>query len=234
MLNTLRELIKNSKTLRFIVLFGLVATFSLAFFAWANYHSLTTRFEIQNGTSKLPNDIFPPSSLVSSANPVPLEEICKFEYTDIDAALREPQRVCSLYLEGKNMTRLPAEIGKLTNLITLSVTFSSLRELPREIGKLKNLHTIRLHHNELKGIPAEIGNLVNLQELSLGVNRLGDLPGEIGKLDNLQLLDLGNNELRDLPVEIGGLTKLTKLNVSDNKLTKLPLEISKLASLGIT
>jgi len=62
---------------------------------------------------------------------------------------------------------LPPELGQLTNLRTLNVTFNSLTGLPPELGQLANLQTLDLSDNNLEGLPSELGQLTNLRRLSL-------------------------------------------------------------------
>ncbi|KKK78253.1 hypothetical protein LCGC14_2845420, partial [marine sediment metagenome] len=54
------------------------------------------------------------------------------------------------------LTELPPEIGKLTNLQELYFYNNQLTELPPEIGKLTNLDTLSLAENPLKLPPLEI------------------------------------------------------------------------------
>ena len=129
------------------------------------------------------------------------------------------------------MTSLPHEIGKLTNLTTLILTWNYLTSLPPEIGKLTNLTILDLHNNRLTSLPPEIGKLTNLTTLDLNTNELTSLPPEIGKLTNLTTLILNWNHLTSLPPEIGKLTNLTSLDLTWNQLTSLPPEINKLTNL---
>ena len=71
-----------------------------------------------------------------------------------------------------------AEIGS----IRLSIDLNELTTLPPEIGKLTNLKELRLSDNQLIRLPPEIGILTKLESLSVNNNRLNELPPEIGKL----------------------------------------------------
>ena len=89
---------------------------------------------------------------------------------------------------------LPPELGSLTNLRTLDMSYSGVAgSIPPELGNLANLEELRLNFTGLSGsIPTELGNLANLRRLDLSNNRLtGNLPSELGNLTNLQTLDLG-------------------------------------------
>ena len=86
-----------------------------------------------------------------------------------------------LYISLCRLSSLPAEIGKLANLQSLSLSFNHLGSLPAEIGKLTNLQSLNLRNNRLSSLPKEIGKLANLQSLNLQDNQLDSLPPEIRK-----------------------------------------------------
>ena len=130
-----------------------------------------------------------------------------------------------IYLEYYNLTKIPKEIGNLTNLQELDLSNNKLTEIPKEIGNLTNLQILNLGHNRLKKIPKEIGNLINLQKLWLEDNQLTEISKEIGNLTNLQYFFLHKNQLKDIPEEICNLTNL-KLFYIDPEL-KLPKGINK-------
>ncbi|MCY3556373.1 MAG: leucine-rich repeat domain-containing protein, partial [Gemmatimonadetes bacterium] len=114
---------------------------------------------------------------------------------------------------------IPAEIGKLKNLIYLSFLGNHLSgHIPPEIGQIKNLRVLRLWNNRLTGgIPPEIGQLRNLTVLTLGRNQLaGTLPSELGQLENLLELRLDENtELSGpLPTEFTRMTQLRRLRLN--------------------
>ena len=120
-----------------------------------------------------------------------IEEAAKTGQTELDLSYRHNQ-----------ISELPAEIGKLSNLTTLYLSYNQLSELPTEIGKLSNLTTLYLRSNQLSELPAEIGKLSNLTTLYLSRNQLSQLPVEITKLTKLTELDIGGNPLKSPPPEI--------------------------------
>jgi hypothetical protein len=71
---------------------------------------------------------------------------------------------------------IPHEIGNLTNLRGLNLSYNQLTgEIPREIGNLKNLISLILNNNQLESvIPDEnvFLNLVNLYTLDLTKNKI--------------------------------------------------------------
>jgi Leucine-rich repeat (LRR) protein len=140
-----------------------------------------------------------------------------------------------LDLAGMNLTELPAEIGKLTQLEKLilgkwdektnKATDNYLTALPPEIGNLTNLTTLALSGNKIAEIPAEIGNLTNLITLHLGWNQITEIPAAIGNLTNLTTLNLSSNRIAEIPAAIGNLTNLIELYLRENKIAEISTEI---------
>ena len=116
--------------------------------------------------------------------------------------------VIELLLHDKNLTTLPKEIGILTNLRHLDISYNQLTTLPSEIGNLSNLVLLKAKDNLLTSLPKEIGNLVNLRKLDLSYNELTSLPDEIGNLIKLEELQINDNPLLVLPQSINQLKKL--------------------------
>ncbi|MEM7531165.1 MAG: C13 family peptidase [Chloroflexota bacterium] len=138
-----------------------------------------------------------------------------------------------LDLSWNELTFIPPEIGNFTNLITLDLSHNQLAEIPAGIGNLINLFYLSLSSNEMITIPVEIGNLINLSYLSLSYNQLILVPVEIGNLTNLSYFFLSYNQLTSIPIEIGNLTNLSYLSLSYNQLISIPVEISNLSALTI-
>jgi leucine-rich repeat protein SHOC2 len=144
----------------------------------------------------------------------------------------ENGRVVNLSLEEFGLTgAVPAEIGRLSALMTLDLNYNQLTSLPAEIGQLTALRVLDLRYNQLTSLPAEIGQLTALRELLLGDNQLTSVPAEIGQLTSLEHLYLGGNLLTSVPAEIGQLTSLEELYLGGNQLTSVPAEIGQLTSL---
>ncbi len=132
---------------------------------------------------------------------------------------------------------LPSEIGNLTNLIFLNISWNNklMGEIPPQIGNLIKLKELSISNNQLSGvIPKEIGKLTLLERLSLGSNQLtGAIPIEVTNLTKLKDISLSQNQLSgEIPPEIGNLTNLTGLSIGNNKLTgAIPKSIGNLIKL---
>ncbi|KAJ4769453.1 Leucine-rich receptor-like protein kinase family protein [Rhynchospora pubera] len=134
--------------------------------------------------------------------------------------------------------RIPAEIGRLTNLTVLQLYETHIEGMiPLEIGKLSNLQWLDLSKNMISGeIPSTLGNLTSLILLVLDSNSFeGRIPMELSNIQALQFLDLSGNKLTGaIPKEIMTLTSLSiGINVSDNYLNStIPAEIGNLKNIG--
>jgi len=155
------------------------------------------------------------------------------EYFDLQKALREPEKVCSLKLV--NLSELPSQVNKLKNLQELHVNATNhINTLPPEIGELHNLTILDLMFNEnLYEVPTEIYRLNNLEQLLLTNNKLGHLPKGISALKKLKVLRLDNNNLTCLPSDIIELYNLEDLRLGGNNLVMLPPGIERLKALKI-
>lgn len=98
-----------------------------------------------------------------------------------------------LDLSGNELTVLPPEIGKLTQLKKLILGKYEYNDKGDIVGTIGN---------KLSALPAEIGQLHHLEELQVVDNRLSSLPPQIGQLTKLTDLKLDGNPLESPPPEI--------------------------------
>lgn len=104
-----------------------------------------------------------------------------------------------LYLGGNCLTEIPAELGALVSLISLTLCDNQLQSIPPTLSHLQRLQSLSLHNNQLSTLPPDIISL-NLIELSLRNNPLVvqfvqefvyepptllELAGRIIKLENI-------------------------------------------------
>ncbi|MBL8168409.1 MAG: leucine-rich repeat domain-containing protein [Acidobacteria bacterium] len=136
-----------------------------------------------------------------------------------------------LDLSNNQLTSLPPEIIKLTNLTSLDLSNNQLTSLPPEITELSNLTSLDLGGNRLMSVPTKVTELTNLRHLDLGENQLTYVPLEITELTKLTRLILSGNQLTSVPLGISKLTKLTRLDLIGNQLTSVPPEITELPNL---
>ncbi|EPS66877.1 hypothetical protein M569_07899 [Genlisea aurea] len=98
---------------------------------------------------------------------------------------------------------LPPDIGRLSGTLTEIVLLNSGLSgvLPAEIGQLTELTVLDVSFNNLTGtLPESIGNLARLEQLNVGHNRLsGDIPESICLLPNLQNFTYSDNYFCSAP-----------------------------------
>jgi len=126
---------------------------------------------------------------------------------------------------------LPSELGQLTGLQSLSLCSNRLSSLPSVVSELSELRSLELGDNALTGLPAWITQLSGLRTLGFEANRVATVPSEVFGLPSLEGLDLRGNSLSVLPPEIGQLRQLRVLELQYNVLVTLPAEIGRLAQL---
>jgi len=145
--------------------------------------------------------VVPPAGSSRPAGDVPSRWISLAIYGERCNAIAEGRL---LEVGDNRLTRLPAELGQLTNLRRLGLSNNCLTELPTQLGQLARLQALDLAGNDLKELPSHLGELTNLQELDLWRNQLTDLPAQLGQLRGLQRLDLVRNPLEaPLPDTVG-------------------------------
>ena len=146
-------------------------------------------------------------------------------------------RVTGLALvENRLIGEIPAEIGKLSNLLKLDLARNGLSGgIPPEIGDLSDLQHLDLELNPLTGeIPSGVVNLSNLRHLDLsGFFLIGEIPSEIGDLYNLRYLDLNGNDLTgEIPSGVNELSNLQHLDLGSNEFVgEIPSGIGDLSNL---
>ena len=177
---------------------------------------------------------------------------------DTDAA----GRVTVLNLNSINMVgTLPAQLGNLTALEQLSLTYSpqltgqipdlsgltSLQqlnltgnqltgEIPDWLDSLTALTLVVLSGNQLEGSIPNLSGLTSLQQLNLTGNQLtGAIPDSLGSLTVLTQVALNENQLTGaIPDSLGSLTALTRLFLNQNELTgAIPDSLGSLTALDL-
>jgi hypothetical protein len=126
--------------------------------------------------------------------------------------------------------RLPAAVGSLPELVSLSLRGNAIAELPPQIGALRKLKRLDLSVNALKRIPGGIDSLP-IQRLDASFNRIDSLSLAPGGFFSVQMLFMDHNPLRSIPDSIGSLTQLHSLSFASNALTTIPSAVTKLSNL---
>jgi Leucine-rich repeat (LRR) protein len=141
------------------------------------------------------------------------------EYSDLQLAINEADKVLSIDVGDKGIDKLPEQLSDLKNILSINLMGNNFTSFPTVLSRLTTLDEISLSTNQLKSVGKEIGQLKNLRILIMNNNSLSELPKEIGDLTNLLYLEIGNNRLKSLPDEIKYLTNLQELHVERNELS---------------
>lgn len=157
--------------------------------------------------------------------------LIKKEYSNLEEALKNPEKVYRLNLSNQNI-EFPNEVwSKFINLEFLSFNNNHLKEIPKEISILKSLKTLDLSGNDFKTLPKSFSELSNLEELFLNDEKnmkLYDNIEIISLLPHLRVLHLENDNLSNLPKNIFKLTNLESLFLNRNNFKQIPKDIKGL------
>jgi Leucine-rich repeat (LRR) protein len=169
------------------------------------------------------------------------------EFTSLEEALKNPEKVRSLELSSLGLQTLPDELAQLRNLEYLSLQWNSFAEIPPVVFKLTSLRGLAIIGQDpmyldmdaydtvgwLSRIPPEIKLLQNLESLDLSTNYISAIPGELSELPKLEYLSLWGNSLYrpDSLKAVGKMPQLKYLDLGSNDLVKLPREFSGLTGL---
>ncbi|MDF2438239.1 MAG: Leucine Rich Repeat (LRR)-containing protein [Bacteroidota bacterium] len=134
-------------------------------------------------------------------------------FTNLEEAMKDPDKVIKLELRRKRLKEFPKEILQFKHLQYLDLSKNNIVEIPSSISELKDLQILILSKNEIESLPKEIGELKSLQYLNLNQNELSTLPPQIGSLSSLKNLDLWSNNIDKYPSEMKNLKSLLVLDV---------------------
>lgn len=162
-----------------IIALLLIIGLGLAFFVYRPSPVTVVVPAIGNGTGTSNGTVTPPVAVT-----------CDSVTTDLQAALRDPSRVCNLDLHNQKLTTtLPSQIQQMKNLRVLDVSGNAMTGLPAELGQLTKLEILNVSNNRLTGLPMELGNLTRLRVFDISGNPYSeqDLAQIAAKLPNTDI-----------------------------------------------
>jgi Leucine-rich repeat (LRR) protein len=154
---------------------------------------------------------------------------------NVSDALRNPEKYQALYINGSTYDNDPdyqllgGRMGELTEISQLHM--ANVKVIPASVGKMKNLMFLTINNADTVAIPESIGELSRLRLLEINYGKIGMLPESIGGLKALEFLSMTGTPITQLPVGIGMLENLETLSLRDTGLTSLPSEIANLKKL---
>lgn len=117
----------------------------------------------------------------------------------------------TLDLNGMSIKQLPDSIGTFTHVKNLILGDNHLKNLNENIGNLTKLEILDVSFNELDSLPTFTNNKHNIKELSIRENRFKQFPEAITEMSNLQFLDISFNHITMFPTTIGKLKDTLKI-----------------------
>ena len=135
-----------------------------------------------------------------------------------------------LELAERSLTRLPPQISRLCDLVTLIVSNNALSELPEEVSQLAKLRNLEAAGNELSSLPGSLAGLTSLQVIDVSNNHITSV-SPLSKLAELVSVNVGHNELKELPLLWDSLEHMQALAAPHNKIVVMPPGIGALQML---
>ena len=176
------------------------------------------------------------SAIKVDAQNIPDSSMIKKEYSNLEEALKTPEKVYRLNLSDQKF-EMPSDSiwERFTNLEYLSLKNDHLKTIPFGIGNLKKLKVLDLSANDFKTLPPSFSNLLNLTELYLNDEKKIDMNKSllvIEDLPNLRVLHLENDNLKSIPKNLFYFKNLERLYLNDNVFKRTPMELEKLKNLN--
>ncbi|XP_023321706.1 leucine-rich repeat-containing protein 1 isoform X1 [Eurytemora carolleeae] len=139
----------------------------------------------------------------------------------------------NLHLSRNNISKIPKDFSKLSQLTLLDLSRNQLLEYPDCLNGIKTLKTLDLSHNRIQELPEKISELINLEYLVVISNSIKRVPESISLLKKLSGLYLSRNCIRELPNSLVECYSLRELYLDHNHLQYIPGSLVKLRELAL-
>jgi Leucine-rich repeat (LRR) protein len=147
-------------------------------------------------------------------------------YTNIQDALKEPQKVHFLDLTHNHLKELPAGIPNLTELEVIWLGNNpgiNTEKALDTLAKLPKLYSVDLSYLNLSHLPANINGIKKLKVLDLTGNPSLDFAETFALLSAnpaLEAVSLSQNNLHSIPSELSKIKSLRKVFLHNNPISK--------------
>ncbi len=135
--------------------------------------------------------------------------------------LRYFPNLTSLTIQNCGLSVAHSDLGAVTKLKTLNLSYNKLTALPTAIKNLTNLVTVDLSGNSFKTFSNYAKYWTKVTSLDLSYNSLTAVPKSVAYMKKMVTLDLSNNQITSLSAYLKFHTSLVTLDMSNNKITAL-------------
>ena len=135
-----------------------------------------------------------------------------------------------LDLSGNQLTSLPHELARFTQLRVLFASNNPFTTLPAVLGQCPQLEMVGFKACQIAHVP-DASLPARLRWLILTDNQLTSLPGSVGQRPRLQKLMLSCNQLSALP-DLSACTQLELLRIASNQFNHIPDPVWQLPALA--
>lgn len=127
----------------------------------------------------------------------------------------------TLALSKNKISTLPEDMGKMTKLENLNLSFNLLQSIPSSFQQLKHLRFIHCDNAQ----QTILISILRFREVNLSNNNVSTFPSALLNLKQLNVLDLANNKIRAIPEEVQRL-EATELVLNCNQVSLIAPEVS--------
>ncbi|GAB6027108.1 hypothetical protein CHUAL_000031 [Chamberlinius hualienensis] len=196
-----------------------VATVEMPLFKWGSKKDARKSAENVNYKSKLEQKL-----LMARHDPEPIFDLTNCNLVDVPSGVYSWCKVClkqHLLLTNNRLKSIKGggNIRDLFLIRILELSQNNMSKLPDELGALSNLQALYLQFNQLEELPDSFNQLSKLQVLNIKGNRLKTFPIVLTQLSGLIKLDISSNSIQQLPTALINLTALTELLIDYNYIT---------------
>ena len=121
--------------------------------------------------------------------------------------------------------KIPEEIGELTALKSLTLSYLVFDSLPESIGNLKDMRHFTLNHVTVPELPDAIGNFTQLEKFYMMYCQCPTLPESVGNWTQVKEVLIQNSKTRELPPTVRHWTNVELVQLRDCLFEKIPLGI---------
>ena len=141
------------------------------------------------GLKTIPEEVWKQSTHVSFLT-------LSHNYIDnISESLNMLESLTCIDLSHNKLSKLPAALTTLIELVSMDLSYNYISELNENIGVLMQLTSLRAQNCKIKRIPESICEILYLKRVELAGNSLVSLPINISRLHQLEMLTFDPSEL---------------------------------------